>query len=66
MRYLLLVLCLLVFCSTSSAAPCPNGQCTPQVQGEYHPAARIVKRGYRRVGRIWYGFFSPLKPQSGK
>lgn len=61
MRTVFFVLCLLAFISTANAQqPCPNGQCAPQASGEYHPATRIVKRGYRRFGRIMYGIFSPI------
>lgn len=65
MRYLLIAVVMFSLTQTCQAAPCPNGQCTTQVQGEYHPITRIARRGYRRVGRVWYGLFSPIHLNDG-
>lgn len=66
MRTWFFVLCLLACLSTADAQqPCPNGNSQPQVQGEYHPITRIARRGYRRVGRVWYGLFSPIHLNDG-
>jgi len=64
--YTLAILTAIEAAKANAQQPCPNGNCQPQAQGEYHPATRVLKRGYHRVGRIWYGIFSPINLPIGK